>query len=65
MQARLSIHNVGNRKTITVPRAIARLIPDGQEFIAELTEDGILYRAVDPEEIALPEVLPRWLQGEE
>jgi hypothetical protein len=48
---------------LTVPRAIAEVVPEGQEFEAELTEEGILYRAVEPVAV-VPEVLPAWARKE-
>jgi len=57
---RLAIRRVGNASVLTVPRSILEIVPEGQEFIAELTDDGILYRAVDPEPQPIPAILPAW-----
>lgn len=34
---------------LTVPAEVVRILPDGIEFTCELTEEGILYRPVEPE----------------
>jgi hypothetical protein len=54
------MRKTGNKHVLTVPKEIADLVPAGQEFVVEINDDGILYRAVEPE-LSLPLVLPAWL----
>ncbi len=42
----------------TVPKEIADLTPEDDEFVCEMTEEGILYRRVDVD--ALKPKLPSW-----
>lgn len=43
---------------LTVPMDIARVLPENAEFTPELTEEGILYRLIDPQ---APQELPPWV----
>lgn len=44
--------------SLTVPANVAKELPDDVKFSCELTEDGILFRPVKPEEIET--TLPSW-----
>lgn len=44
---------------LTVPKKIADLLPEQQEFEAELTEEGLLYRPI--EQVAPPKI-PSWIK---
>jgi len=44
--------------TLSVPAGIAKVLPVGQEYEIELTDDGILYRPVE----STPPVLPAWVK---
>lgn len=43
--------------SITVPPAIAEMVPDGTMFLVEATEEGILYRRIVPKQ---PRKKPSW-----
>jgi hypothetical protein len=45
---------------IAVPAHIARMIPEGATFSAELVEEGILYRPID---VPAPKPAPAWVRG--
>lgn len=47
--------------SLRVPIDLARMIPEGQEFVAEFTDEGLLYRAVSPVEPE-PTPVPAWLR---
>jgi len=47
---------------LTVPAEIVRLLASDQEFIVEITDAGILYRAVDPSEPPPDQTLPEWMK---
>ena len=55
---RHSLAGPGQRKVyrLTLPPELAEAIPPDQEFVPELTEEGLLYRPVDA---AKPD-LPSW-----
>lgn len=61
---RFKVRRVGGNRNphhvLTVPAEVVRLLAEGQEFVVELTDDGILYRAVDAAKAA-PD-LPEWLR---
>ena len=48
---------------ISVPAYIARSIPWGTRFRAEVTEDGILYRFIGPDSPTVIGDLPAWMEG--
>lgn len=44
--------------TLAVPLHLAELIPQDQEFVPELTDDGLLYRPAESPKIQ--EIAPTW-----
>lgn len=64
-RGRVKIQRLGGKGTqanrtrkLTVPAPIAQQIPDGSEFIPEITDEGLLYRPVN----VPPGNGPRWLR---
>ncbi len=52
------------KASLTVPQAVARLIPEGTRFTVELVEEGLLYRRVVPKPAA-PSYRPTWVEPAE
>src|SRR3982751_4327455 len=48
--------------SLTIPSPIALRLPRSMQFACELTDEGILFRPMSPEEEAL--ALPDWATGE-
>lgn len=48
--------------SLTIPSPIALRLPRSMQFACELTDEGILFRPMSPEEEAL--ALPEWATGE-
>lgn len=61
--ARLKVHKTGASMGLTVPTDIAKVIPAESRFACELTEDGILYRILPPEEPKPPQSIPAWCRS--
>jgi outer membrane biosynthesis protein TonB len=64
-----SFSNGKNRKgdpfvnySLTIPSTIAEKLPKDMQFYCELTEDGLLFRPVPPDQEQV--VLPPWAQSE-
>lgn len=51
--------------SLTVPPQIARTIPDGVQFSAELTDSGILYRPVETPEVTTPTWVEKFQEKKE
>lgn len=47
---------------LTVPAHLARRIPQGTKFLAELVEEGILFRVITDEFVFEDEGGPDWLR---
>lgn len=47
--------------SIAIPMEIAKNLPDGLQFTAELTDEGILFRPTQTVQFE-PEKLPAWLK---
>lgn len=56
------LRNQNNRGAIiTVPVAMARVIPDEAIFDVEMTEEGLLYRFRELDVAPPPDDLPAWI----
>lgn len=51
--------------SLTVPPQIARAIPEGLQFSAELTDAGLLYKPVEKEEVSTPAWVEKYAQPKE
>lgn len=58
-KVRKSGHGSDAAYSLSVPKPIAEQLPEGIQFRPEFTDDGILYRPVEPSETG--QQVPEWV----
>lgn len=55
-----AVANGSRRTTLPLPKPLSDHIPDGQYFMASLTDEGILFTPIDGPAEAEQEAAPKW-----